>query len=296
MLTLKQIESILESHFETSYLSVQLQVIGGGDTHSSATLLLTGDEKLPEQLFAKFNSGQGAEVLKTEFDSLKIINKLAPELYPQPLLFHRVKDEAVLIMSFHNLVSLSASSSADAGQALAKQHKLSHDEFGWSNDNYIGLTPQSNQWMPSWSNFFREQRLLPMLSRAQAAGLSRVSASGVKRVISGLGDILCHTVVPSLVHGDLWSGNLSFDTDSVKPLLYDPAPYYGDREVDIAMTELFGRQADAFYQAYKEVWPLESGYEKRRATYNLYHALNHVVLFGPSYNGLVDGCLDQIEA
>ena len=98
------------------------------------------------------------------------------------------------------------------------------------------------------------------------------------------------------MHGDLWSGNLSLDTEHRKPLFFDPAPYYGDREVDIAMTELFGRQADAFYQAYEAVSPLEKGYEQRRPIYNLYHALNHVVLFGTSYNGLVRNQLEQITS
>ena len=158
-------------------------------------------------------------------------------------------------------------------------------------DSYIGMTPQANQWMDSWVNFFREQRLLPMLARAKQAGLSSSSVAKVNGVIDSLDELLPHQVVPSLVHGDLWSGNLSLDCATSKPLFYDPAPYYGDREVDIAMTQLFGRQPDTFYQAYNEVWPLENGYQDRRAVYNLCPALNHVTLFGLSYSGLVDECL-----
>jgi len=133
-----------------------------------------------------------------------------------------------------------------------------------------------------------------MLDRAEAKGLPGSSVSRVNEIASGLNEILSHKVIPSLVHGDLWSGNLGWDLDISKPLFYDPAPYYGDREVDIAMTELFGRQPDTFYQTYEEVWPLDSGYENRRYTYNLYHALNHVVLFGPTYNNLVDDCFNKI--
>ena len=180
------------------------------------------------------------------------------------------------------------------GRALAEQHKLTHDQFGWSSDNYIGMTSQPNRWMPNWVDFFREQRLLPMLEKANNKGLTGASALRVNKVISCLEDILSHEVLSSLVHGDLWSGNLGFDSDTSKPLFYDPAPYYGDREVDLAMTRLFGQQSDVFYLAYEQAWPLESGHEDRRAVYNLYHALNHVALFGSSYNSLVDDCLNQV--
>ena len=129
--------------------------------------------------------------------------------------------------------------------------------------------------------------LLPMLARAKQTGLSSSSVAKVNDVIDSLDELLPHQVTPSLVHGDLWSGNLSLDCATSKPLFYDPAPYYGDREVDIAMTQLFGRQPGAFYQAYNEVWRLENGYEDRLAVYNLYNALNHVTLFGLSYSGLV---------
>ncbi|MCL4163934.1 UNVERIFIED_CONTAM: hypothetical protein GTU68_050922 [Idotea baltica] len=101
--------------------------------------------------------------------------------------------------------------------------------------------------------------------------------------------------MPSLVHGDLWSGNLGFDHVSQQALFYDPAPYYGDREVDLAMSELFGRQPGSFYQAYQRHYPLAMGYELRRPIYNLYHAMNHVVLFGSPYYRLVEDCLDQIS-
>ena len=289
------IETVLKEHFSVANLKVDCVPVSGGDIHSSVELNLTGGRSLPNRLFGKFNSDFGVDVLKTEFESLKIINELLPSLYPQALLFDRSQGEGGLIMQFHNLTSLNNSNAADAGRALAEQHKQSNGEFGWVSDNYIGMTPQSNQWTSNWVDFFREQRLLPMLERAKVEGLSGASASKVGDVIASLNEVLSHEVIPSLVHGDLWSGNLGFDRNASKPLFYDPAPYYGDREVDIAMTELFGRQPDTFYHAYDEVWPLDSGYEDRRAIYNLYHALNHVVLFGLSYSSLVDGCLNQIH-
>ena len=202
--------------------------------------------------------------------------------------------KAYLVMDYHHLESLNGDNAAQAGLALAQQHKVTNEQFGWDSDNYIGLTPQSNRWASNWCSFFKEQRLLPILQRAQHRGLSKHNVQRVHNLIDVLEQILSHQVLPSLVHGDLWSGNASFDSQRQTPLFYDPAPYYGDREVDIAMTELFGRQPNDFYQSYQAEWPLEEGYEQRKAVYNLYHALNHVVLFGLSYNGLVEHCLDQI--
>lgn len=288
------IETILKEYFSLNSLCIDCLPVSGGDAHESVELVLSANKDLPSKLFAKLNSESGVDVLKTEFESLKFINDLIPDLYPQVLLFGDIQGEAALIMQFYNLVPLSSANAADAGRTLAEQHKKSQDKFGWASDNYIGMTPQSNSWTLNWVDFFREQRLLPMLDRARREGLSSVSVSQVNEVISGLGGLLSHEVLPSLVHGDLWSGNLGFDRDALKPLFYDPAPYYGDREVDLAMTQLFGRQPNAFYQAYEEVWPLESGHQNRRPVYNLYHALNHVALFGLSYGDLVDDCLDQV--
>ena len=292
---LNYIKTVLEKHFSVESLSVDCVPIGGGDIHSSVELNLIGGRALPKKLFGKFNSGVGVDVLKTEFESLKLINVLLPSLYPQALLLDCSKNEGALIMQFHNLASLTNSNAGDAGRALAEQHKQSHDEFGWESDNYIGMTPQANKWTSNWVDFFREQRLLPMLDNAMAKGLSQASALRVNGVISNLNQLLPHKVIPSLVHGDLWSGNLAWDCGTSKPLFYDPAPYYGHREVDLAMTKLFGQQPNSFYHAYDEVWPLEKGHESRVAIYNLYHALNHVVLFGLSYSSLVDGCLNQIH-
>jgi len=296
VLSCSYLSEILKQRLAVADLQVSMgEAAFGGDIHSSFSVNLRGDAALPSALFVKCNSGVGIDVLKTEFESLTLMNESIPSYYPQAVLFDDSEDEAVLIMSFHDLESLGRLNSSDAGRTLALQHNNAHEQFGWPSDNYIGMTPQSNQWTDSWVVFFREQRLLPVLAKAKRAGLSNASVLKVSDVINNLDEFLSHHVVPSLVHGDLWSGNLGFDRVASRPLFYDPAPYFGDREVDIAMTRLFGCQSDAFYQGYEEVWPLESGHEKRRAIYNLYHALNHVVLFGGSYNGLVDECLGRVS-
>lgn len=299
MESLSYIETTLRNFFGVEGLKIEAEQVGGGDTHRSFVIRLNkfSDEKgvVPKQLFVKLNSKLGVDILKTEFESLQIINALTSDLYPKAVLFETYRDQAVLFMAFHQIEPLGSANAALAGQALAQQHRIIGDTFGWSSENYIGATKQRNQRTNNWSVFFKDQRLTPMLQLARRNGLSAQSVDRVHDLISNLDLIFTHRVVPSLVHGDLWSGNVGFDGQRLGPLLYDPAPYYGDREVDIAMTELFGRQPESFYQAYQAAWPLEEGYELRRPVYNLYHALNHVVLFGCSYNSLVDSCFEQIK-
>lgn len=300
MINLALIKTALSNYYDTDNLIVKAESVSGGDIHQSFILTLHGGVDrtelcIPDHLFVKYNSGIGAQVLESEFESLKLINSLCSCRYPKAILYERFDDESILLMSFHSISALSAGNAFNAGKALARQHKHTADKFGWQSENYIGLTLQKNQWGQNWAEFFSEQRLRPMLLRAQDQGLSKQAGNRVNDVIERLTALLGHAVVPSLLHGDLWSGNLGYEPAIENALFYDPAPYYGDREVDLAMTELFGRLPSSFYQAYQNEWPLEQGYERRRPIYNLYHALNHVVLFGASYNGLVEACLTQID-
>jgi fructosamine-3-kinase len=156
---------------------------------------------------------------------------------------------------------------------LAEAHRKPGPRFGWSRDNYIGSTPQTNGWWDDWAGFWRERRLQPQLEMAQSQGFDlRFEA-----------DLLLknHAPQPALLHGDLWSGNAGFTHEG--PVVFDPAVYYGDREADLAMTELFGGFPREFYRAYEETYPLDAGYPRRKHLYNLYHLLNHLNLFGAGY-------------
>lgn len=156
---------------------------------------------------------------------------------------------------------------------LANLHRHTGERFGWDTDNWIGLAPQLNGWRDDWAGFFFEKRLQPQIDRARARGyaVEMPSTSTLEN----------HHPRPSLLHGDLWSGNAGFTSEG--PVLFDPAVYYGDREADLAMTELFGGFPDEFYAVYARELPLAPGYEKRRDLYNLYHVLNHLNLFGAAY-------------
>ena len=172
------------------------------------------------------------------------------------------------------------------GEQLATLHRHTAKQHGWHRDNTIGPTPQHNPWTRDWLAFFREHRLQYQLDLAARNGysgeLQTLGLALADRLAELFGD---YRPEPSLCHGDLWSGNWGV-ADGV-PVIFDPAVYYGDRETDIAMTELFGGFAPEFYSAYQAEWPVEKGYPSRKHLYNLYHLLNHLNLFGRSYLGSV---------
>jgi fructosamine-3-kinase len=180
----------------------------------------------------------------------------------------------------------------DFGRGLADVHRRTADEYGFEQDNFIGRLPQSNTWMGSWPNFFREQRLEPQVEMARERG--RWKSEWNRRLDTlyrRLDDLLPADPPASVLHGDLWKGNFMV-TAIGEPALIDPATYYGHREADLAMTELFGGFEEPFYDAYREAWTLEPGYEERREIYNLYHLINHLNHFGAGYANSVANTLN----
>ena len=137
-----------------------------------------------------------------------------------------------------------------------------------------------NPWTEDWAEFFAEHRIGFQLRLAARKGMRFTGADELVETIPQL--LAGHTPIASIVHGDLWGGNASVTAEG-EPVIFDPATYYGDREVDIAMTELFGGFPAAFYQGYNQEWPLDDGYDRRKTLYNLYHIINHYNLFGGGY-------------
>lgn len=183
-------------------------------------------------------------------------------------------------------------SMAQLGDGLARMHGVRQPHYGLETDNLIGLSRQKNRLSDDWGDFFLEYRLGVQVAMIPDRSVRREFEAVLERRGEALTGFLNeHCAFPSLLHGDLWSGNALFDDQG--PWLIDPAVYYGDREADIAMTELFGGFSPAFYQAYDSVLPRTPVYETKRDIYNLYHTLNHFNLFGSSY---LEACRRNLEA
>ena len=185
---------------------------------------------------------------------------------------------------------------AALGRALAIVHSVRGKFFGWRRDNYIGRTPQLNRRSSSWSDFWRDARLRPQLELGRKNGLRASLLEKGGRLVEATPRLLSgHAPAASLLHGDLWGGNAGFLAGGA-PVLFDPAVYWGDRETDLAMTELFGGFPPDFYAAYAETAPLDAGYAARKPLYNLYHVLNHANLFGGGYASQAERMIDRLLA
>ncbi|PHQ26057.1 fructosamine kinase [Marinobacter guineae] len=201
-------------------------------------------------------------------------------------------DESALEITAINAAAATEPTQETLGEGLARMHRLEQGGYGWSRDNYIGLSPQPNRWCQSWGEFFVRDRLGYQVSRVRDAS----QRARFQEVLDKHGEVLsewldAHCNHPSLLHGDLWSGNVLFDSD--RPWLIDPAVYCGDREADLAMTQMFGGFGRPFYRAYDRLYPRTPVYDRKREVYNLYHYLNHYNLFGGGYLG---GCQTGMAA
>jgi protein-ribulosamine 3-kinase len=254
--------------------------VGGGCINTAITLR---DRARARAYFVKLNRAGLLPMFEAEAAGLKELAGSATLRVPIPLCAGVAGAQAYLVLEHLDLGGRAASGPIQAGRLLAAMHRATRAEFGWVRDNTIGATPQPNTSDPDWPRFWARQRLGFQLALAARNGHKTLQHPG-EVLLGWLPDLLDHTPAPSLLHGDLWGGNLNYTQDG-EPVVYDPAVYYGDREADLAMTELFGGFGDEFYAAYREAWPLDPGYATRRDLYNLYHILNHLNLFGSGYLG-----------
>ncbi len=177
------------------------------------------------------------------------------------------------------------------GEKLAHMHQTSKEFFGWKIDNCIGSTEQPNPKTDNWVSFYRKFRLLHQFNLAEENGRTfKHKTDLLQGLDSFFEDYSPH---PSLLHGDLWSGNFA-STKKRDPFIFDPATYYGDRETDLAFTYMFGGFSSAFYKGYEAIYPLDKGFHKRKILYNLYHELNHFNLFGGGYAGSAESSINQL--
>ncbi len=261
--------------------------IGGGCIHGAYVL-----ESPALRVFVKVNASACAAMFAAEAAALAALGGAGALRVPAPLATGVAGAHAWLALEFLALDER-RQDWARFGRGLAALHRCRGEHYGWPHDNYIGTTPQPNGWMDNWPRFVRECRLGHQLALAAASGYGGRLQSAGARLLDGL-DVFFrgYQPSPSLLHGDLWSGNAGFLAEG-EPVIFDPAAYYGDREAELAMTELFGGFPPAFYAAYEEAWATDAGYTVRRRLYRLYHLLNHLNLFGAGY---LDRCQREIDS
>lgn len=279
----------IESATGSTYKLLNARPLIGGDINTAYCLQGAG-----KSYFVKINRVETSAMFAAEAVGLSELAATCTVRIPAPVVHGQSTEHAFLVLEYIEFGNASQVSNRQFGQQLALLHRQPQPYFGWHRDNTIGSTPQPNDRSDDWISFWRSQRLQYQLQLA--------AAKGYRGRLEGLGSQLCEMLGhffegyrphPVLLHGDLWGGNAATDNQG-NPVMFDPACYYGDREADLAMTELFGGFSQDFYAAYRDTYPLDPGYATRKKLYNLYHILNHLNLFGSGYRRQAESMMDSL--
>jgi protein-ribulosamine 3-kinase len=247
-------------------------------------------------IFVKTNTPGSLGMFEAEDAGLEELRAANALRVPRPLATGVTSSEAWIAMEWIETGRAGAGTEAWLGERLASLHRRVAEHFGWRRDNTIGSTPQPNGWSDDWPGFVAERRIGYQLGLAADNGYGGRLADNGGRLVGQIRALFTdYRPVASLLHGDLWGGNWATDAAG-EPFVFDPAVYFGDREADLAMTELFGGFGTDFYSAYRSSWPLDPGYGTRRHLYNLYHVLNHLNLFGGGYLGQAESLIERLLA
>ena len=239
--------------------------------------------------FAKLNRADKLEMFEAEADGLRDIAATETVRVPHPVCRGISGGQAYLVLEHMELSG--RGSEAELGRRLAKLHAVPQTRFGWRRDNTIGDTPQPNPASDNWVAFLREHRLSFQCRLAKRNGLRLDGADELLGQLDGF--FTEYKPRPSLLHGDLWSGNMAYGP-SGEPVVFDPATYCGDREAEFGLAEMFGGFGDDFWSAYEAEWPLDPGYSTRKLLYRLYHTLNHFNIFGGGYGSAAEGIIGRL--
>ncbi len=262
--------------------------------------------------FLKWSEDEAGRTFEAEAAGLRALRDAARNEAGSPLLVPEVlaAENAVHLRPGFLLMAWIEPGRKDAGfwqrfgegLAALHRHTAPNGRYGFGRDNFIGRLRQPNAWHDRWPDFFGSRRLEPQIEMArEQARWNAAWSRPADRLLGRLGDLLPAAPPASVLHGDLWSGNVLAASEPVpapagsRAALIDPAVYVGHRETDLALTELFGGFGRPFYDAYRTAWPLEPGYEERRAVYNLYHLLNHLNHFGAGYAAGVERTLRRFS-
>ena len=263
--------------------------VGGGDINM-ANRVSDG----ARTFFIKTNDVRHGDMFAAEAEGLKEMAASETVRVPRPVCYGASGNKCYLVMEY-----LELRGSADMvllGRQLAAMHRVTHAQYGWRIDNTIGATPQPNTPSEDWIDFWREHRLGFQLALAARNGYGGDLQRLGERLLADFPVLFeRYTPQPSMLHGDLWSGNYG-GLPGGEPVIFDPAFYYGDREAELAMTTLFGSFGGNFYAAYNEAWPLDEGYETRKTFYNIDHIINHANMFGGGYHGQAIHMIERVLA
>lgn len=284
----------LQSITSCSLDNYRSRSIGGGDINAAFRLQAEGVD-----WFVKTNRASLANMFAAEAAGLQEVAAQQQVKVPKVFCLGSDGKQAFLVLEHFELTSLRGDSASSLGEQLAALHRIPQAFFGWHINNTIGSTPQHNDRSEDWVEFWQQQRLGKQLQFAADNGFGgQLQRNGEKLIVALPALFSDYRPHPSLLHGDLWGGNAAADTDG-HPVIFDPACYYGDREAELAMTELFGGFAQNFYAAYQQSYPLDAGYKTRKTLYNLYHILNHLNLFGSGYlhqaNSMMERLLSELN-
>ncbi|MDF2375811.1 MAG: fructosamine kinase family protein [Verrucomicrobiales bacterium] len=283
-----EIIQVLEKHVDSAILPETARSVGGGCIHEA----LLVDKEDGGLLFLKQDTAETLPLFAAEEKSLNLLRSTNTIRVPGPILSGSGREKAFLAMEGLKMSSrASGAAQRSLGKKLAALHSHSTDTrfFGASFNNYIGATPQSNHRHEDWADFFITERLTPQFRFAEKRGKRFDQEDAVLTAIHS--HLRSLSISPSLLHGDLWGGNVGF-LENDEPVIFDPASYYGDRETDLAFTRMFGGFSAAFYEAYREINPAPE--PVRETIYNLYHLLNHFTLFGGSYASSAEASIREI--
>ncbi|RRK10045.1 fructosamine kinase family protein [Lactiplantibacillus garii] len=258
--------------------------VSGGDINAAFAV-----QTAHHRYFLKVQPQRGAAFFSHEVAGLALLEPVVAT--PHVIANGTIDGDGYLLLSW---LEAGHGSQRALGQAVARVHQQHASQFGLDHDFTLGKIPKLNHWQHSWATFYTQQRLDVLVKLAQDQGhWSAQRAAHYQRLRKHiLAEDHMRTVQPSLLHGDLWSGNYLFTADGT-PTLIDPDVFYGDREMDLAMTTIFGGFSDDFYAGYQQVYPIAPGFEERLPEYQLYYLLAHLNLFGETYGPAVDRILNR---
>ncbi len=260
-------------------LSGSKPVGGGCINHSLKISTSVGD------FFLKWNPSSPPDLFMKEAAGLAEMYSVDnPYLLVPKVIWSREADESpgLLLMEYLEPATDTSGFDEQLGRGIARLHRKTASTYGFHHSNYCGTTVQDNTWTSKWPEFFARRRIWNLVRQINdSRGMSSAELNVYERMVDKIPRLLFHQTIPSLIHGDLWSGNYMYTSNG--PALIDPACYYADREMELGMMQLFGGFSPAVWGAYQEEWALPESWQQRIPLYQLYHILNHHLLFGGSY-------------